>query len=83
MAGYDDPNHDGNSEKYLTGKLCIEPDCDQPAGTAWGPHWCFEHNVKRLNRIDEQFTKMVGTKGAIMNLTDDEIKAWEEAKEKP
>ena len=53
MAGYDDPNHVGNSVKHHTGKLCIEK-CGRPAGTAWGKYWCFECNVKRINKISEQ-----------------------------
>lgn len=58
MAGYDDPNHEGNSEKYHTGKKCIEG-CGRPAGTAWGAYWCFECNVKRISRIDRQFEQMI------------------------
>jgi hypothetical protein len=57
MAGYDDPNHEGNSAKYHTGKLCIEG-CGRPAGTAWSPYWCFECNVERINRINEQFEQI-------------------------
>ena len=57
MAGYDDPNHDGNSPKHHTGKLCIEG-CGRPAGTAWSPHWCFECNVERINRINGQFEQL-------------------------
>lgn len=57
MAGYDDIKHEGNSEKYHTGKLCIEG-CGRPAGTAWSPHWCFECNVERINRINGQFERI-------------------------
>jgi len=57
MPGYDDPNDEGNSEKYHTGKLCIE--CGKrPAGTAWSPYFCFECNVKRIKRIDEQLKQI-------------------------
>ena len=59
MAGYDDPNHEGNSSKHHTGKPCIELGCNNPAGTAWGPHWCFECNVKRISRISGQFDNML------------------------
>jgi len=58
MAGYDDPKHEGNSEKYHTGKLCING-CGRPAGTAWSPHWCFECNVKRIKNIDAAFDKLL------------------------
>lgn len=57
MAGYDDANHEGNSSKYHTGKLCIEG-CGRPAGTAWSLLWCFECNVERINRINEQFKQI-------------------------
>lgn len=52
MFPYEDPNHEGNSDKHHTGKECIEPGCSKPAGTWWSPLWCFEHNVERMNRID-------------------------------
>ena len=57
MAGYDDPKDPGNSDKYKTGKKCIDG-CGREAGTAWGPHWCFECNIKRLDGISKQFEKM-------------------------
>jgi hypothetical protein len=53
MPGYNDPNDPGNSAAFHTGKICIEPGCDKPAGTAWSPYWCFEHNVKRIDRISK------------------------------
>jgi hypothetical protein len=61
MAGYDDKYHAGNSEKYHTGKLCIEG-CGRPAGTAWGPYWCFECNVIRINRINHSFEVCLSVK---------------------
>ena len=51
-AAYCDPNNPGNGAQHHTGEPCIEPGCDEPAGTAWGPWWCFGHNVERLDRID-------------------------------
>jgi len=57
MSGFDDPKDEGNSDKYHTGQLCIEG-CGRPAGTAWSPHWCFECNVKRINRISKQLEVM-------------------------
>lgn len=47
-----DAEHEGNSAAHHTGKPCIETDCDKPAGTAWSPLWCVEHNMARLRRID-------------------------------
>lgn len=32
-----------------SGRDCI--DCGQPAGTAWGPYWCPDCDVKRLDKI--------------------------------
>lgn len=55
MEAYEDPSHKGNQPTYHTGKPCIEDGCDRPAGTAWSPHWCFEHNVERIKRITQQF----------------------------
>lgn len=59
MKAYKDPNHEGNSSKYLTGKKCIELDCENPAGTRWSPHWCFSCNVERIERINGQFDNML------------------------
>lgn len=52
MKPFEDPEDERNGPKYHTGKPCIE--CEKPAGTKWGKHWCFEHNVKRMNRISKQ-----------------------------
>ncbi|MDD5015480.1 MAG: hypothetical protein PHW73_10380 [Atribacterota bacterium] len=57
--GYNDPEDEGNSEKYHTGKSCIEEGCSNPAGTFWSPYWCFECNVKRTDRITEQLTSIL------------------------
>jgi len=51
IDAYEDPGHEGNSEKYHTGKECCETGCARPAGTAWSPYWCFECNIQRINRI--------------------------------
>lgn len=56
MENYKNPDYEGNSSKYWTGKECIEKDCKEPAGTAWSPHWCFKHNVERIDKINKQFT---------------------------
>lgn len=51
LIAFEDPNHQGNSLQYHTGKSCVVVGCDSPAGTAWSPLWCFEHNVQRMRRI--------------------------------
>lgn len=38
-----------------SGNSCIEADCAEPAGTLWGPLWCPEHDVERLDRISRSF----------------------------
>jgi hypothetical protein len=58
MDAFEDPNHIGNSAKYHTGKLCIEKDCCNPAGTLWSKYWCFEHNVARIKGIDASLEKL-------------------------
>ena len=50
--GYSDPNAPGNGPKYHTGKPCIEPGCNRPAGTAWSPLWCYRHSVERIDGIN-------------------------------
>lgn len=52
---YNDITHKGNSKKYHTGKECIKLGCNKLAGTAWSPFWCFECNVKRIDKINKQF----------------------------
>ena len=56
MSRWDDIHDELNSEKYRTGKKCI--DCENPAGTAWSPLWCQPCNAKRMFRLDKQF-KMI------------------------
>jgi hypothetical protein len=57
MKAYKDPNNEGNSEKYHTGEKCIK--CKtKPAGTYWSLFWCFECNVKRMDRISEQLNQI-------------------------
>jgi hypothetical protein len=31
-----------------SGRVCV--DCDQPAGTSWGPYWCPPCDEKRLDK---------------------------------
>jgi len=56
IEAFKDPNHEGNSSRYHTGKPCIEIGCNDPAGTAWSPYWCFKHNLERIDRITQAFT---------------------------
>lgn len=56
---YQDPDHAGNSAAHHTGKLCIEG-CGRPAGTAWSHLWCFECNVRRMDRIGANLRALVG-----------------------
>lgn len=63
LPAYADPAHPGNSAEHHTGKPCIEKDCDEPAGTAWSPFWCFGCNVKRMQRIDASLTTMLAEYG--------------------
>lgn len=63
LKPYQDPNHEGNSKKYKTNKVCIEKDCENKAGTAWSPLWCFECNVIRMDRISSQLKATKMTEG--------------------
>lgn len=57
MRVYKDRKHEGNSEKYHTGKKCIE--CDNKAGTRWSPLWCVDCNIRRMDRITAQLENMI------------------------
>lgn len=59
MLAYQDPTHAGNSAAHHNGKPCRVKGCKQPAGTAWGTLWCFEHNVERMDRISATLDNMV------------------------
>ena len=41
-----------------SGKDCIE--CGRPAGTLWGPYWCPDCDVIRLDRISSQMESLLG-----------------------
>ena len=43
-----------------SGQSCVEPGCDRPAGTWWGPLWCPEHDEERLDRISRQLAEIKG-----------------------
>lgn len=36
-----------------SGRRCV--DCGEPAGTLWGPYWCPDCDMKRLDRITVGF----------------------------
>jgi hypothetical protein len=56
MRPFEDPTHEGNySGRYLTGKTCLVAGCGAPAGTAWSALWCVEHNISRMNQIEEVY----------------------------
>jgi len=65
LEPFEDPNNKGNSYIYYTGKPCIEPECNEPAGTVWSPFWCFKHNVERIKRISIQLDNIVKNKAGI------------------
>ena len=48
-----------------SGRTCVEPGCDEPAGTWWGPLWCPEHDKERLDRCT------AGLEAALAALTDE------------
>lgn len=50
LLAHEDPADPRNGAAHHTGKACVEDGCDEPAGTAWSPHWCFRHNVERIRR---------------------------------
>jgi hypothetical protein len=58
LKAYEDPNDYRNGPNYRTGKLCITKGCNSPAGTYWGPYWCFKCNVARLKGISKQFESL-------------------------
>jgi hypothetical protein len=55
---YNDIDDEGNSEQYHTAKKCIEPGCNNPAGTAWSPFWCVKHNMERMDKINRQMEEI-------------------------
>ncbi len=36
-----------------SGRTCVERNCNEKAGTPWGPYWCPHHDANRLNRITD------------------------------
>ena len=60
IPAYRDPLDEGNSAYYHTGKPCITTGCEKPAGTWWGPYWCFDCNVAHIERINRKFEEWGG-----------------------
>lgn len=42
---------DGHICQKPSGARCVEAGCNEPAGTLWGPLWCPEHDMERLDRV--------------------------------
>lgn len=55
---YQDPNDSLNGPQYRTGKPCIEPGCERPAGAHWSRHWCQPCNAKRMDRITRSLEQL-------------------------
>lgn len=60
LKAFEDPNNEGNTAKYHTGKPCVEG-CGRPAGTAWSKFWCFECNVARMKGIENSMVDILAT----------------------
>lgn len=81
MLPYQDPAHEGNSAKYHTGKPCSTKGCKSPAGTWWGPHWCFQHNVARMDGISASLDDIL-EKVKFAELADKATEGWRRTCEK-
>ena len=56
---YYDLRHEGYSEKYRSGQICVEHGCNEQAGTAWTPYWCPKHDIERKKRITRQMKNIL------------------------
>lgn len=45
----------GHQCQKPSGRTCCEADCDEPAGTLWGPMWCPDHDAERIDRVSAGF----------------------------
>ena len=61
MERFEDPDDVLNSPAYHTGKPCIEPGCDRPAGTHWSHLWCQPCNAERMRRITSTLHDIVSS----------------------
>ena len=59
MQPWSDPSDPKNGSQHHTGLPCIEDGCQEPAGTAWSPHWCQRHNAERIRRISGQLDAII------------------------
>lgn len=55
---YQDRDDPFNGPEYQTGKVCWTPGCNRPAGTWWSQLFCFDCNVKRMDKIDRNLRTM-------------------------
>ena len=53
-----DPQSPGNGQEHRSGRTCVEPACNEPAGTLWSPLWCVRCNIKRMRRLDAAFRRI-------------------------
>ncbi len=55
LPAWDNPASPLNGSEFFSGTACVESGCQNPAGTAWSPHWCWQHNAERMRRLRKQF----------------------------
>ncbi len=41
-----------------SGETCANPECGNPAGTLWSPHWCPDCDAERQQRIEDQLNEI-------------------------
>lgn len=37
---------------------CVEPGCNEEAGTPWTPYWCKKHDKERRERISKSLEEI-------------------------
>ena len=59
-----DPEDAMNGPRHHTGLPCVERNCYEPAGTAWGPYRCQRHNAEQLDRFSLALAELGSLVGA-------------------
>lgn len=58
---------EGHVCQVPSGRPCYETGCEKEAGTLWGPHWCPDHDMERIERISAQMKDLQRAAGELIN----------------
>lgn len=57
-------------------RKCVEPGCEEQAGTPWTDHWCPRHDEERRDRISANLDRLAGGEGEAVQWHNEPKDGW-------